>query len=276
MQVCKQTSQITWPAELMGLARQLPGKVWGQVKEPSFLSDCPNCGGIGMMAVFIIADVAPKGYNLVLHVVEGRTRLGYFQRAFCPVCKGDARTAYLIRFSGLMGADLDIRIDHFQALNGKVAARRRGGELLAMTPSPTGFVSFYGGFGVGKSFLLKALVNGYRLAGLAAVYTTMAEILAEARSMFGDPSQDAAESLIRRYRHHRALAVDEIDRINLTGWAQETAFRLLDARYQARDTVLTMLATNCDPANMPAGLEYLGSRMAEDMVLVGGLDMRQV
>ena len=84
---------ITWPVEIKELARQLPGKVWGQVKEPSFLSDCPNCGGIGMMAAFVIADSAPKGSNLVLHVVEERTRLGYFQRAFCPVCKGDARSA---------------------------------------------------------------------------------------------------------------------------------------------------------------------------------------
>ena len=268
--------QIVWPAELKELGRQMGERVWGEVKTPEYLTDCPNCGGLGMMSAFVVADTAPKDANLVLSVVDGKTRLGYRVRAHCPVCKGDARAAYLIRFSGLSGADLDIRLDQFDALNGKVAAKKRAGELLALTPNPAGFVTFYGGFGAGKTMLLKALVNGYRLAGIPAVYTTLADILAEARSSFGDPTQDAAEKLIRRYRHHRALAIDEIDRINLTGWAQETAFRLLDSRYQDRSIVLTVLATNADPANMPAGLEYLGSRMAEDMTLVGGLDMRQV
>lgn len=271
-----QTQTITWPVELRELARQLPGKVWGEVKEPSFLADCPNCGGLGTMSAFVIADLAPKGSNLTLSVVQGKTRLGYRMRAFCPVCKGDSKGAYLVRFSGLQGTDLDIRLEHFKPLEGKAAARKRAGELLGMTPSPSGFVTFFGLFGVGKTMLLKALVNGFRLAGTPAVYTTMADILAEARSMFGDPSQDAAEALIRRYRHHRVLAIDEVDRINLTGWAMETAFRLLDSRHQAKDVVLTMLATNSDPANMPEGLEYLGSRMAGDMALIEGLDMRQV
>lgn len=228
------------------------------------------------MSVFVTADSAPQGATLVQSYVNGAMRWGYRQRAYCPVCKGDARSAYLVRFSGLQGADLDIRLDHFQALEGKAFARKRAGELLGMTPSPVGFVTYYGGFGVGKTMILKALVNGFRLAGVAAAYTTLAEILAEARSKFGDPSQDAAEQLIRRYKHYQALMIDEVDRVNLTGWAQETAFRLLDARYQARDYALTALATNADPGNMPAGLEYLGSRMAGDMVEVGGLDMRQV
>jgi DNA replication protein DnaC len=228
------------------------------------------------MSAFVIADSAPQGAHLVQSLVDGKMRLGYRLRAFCPVCKGDARSAYLIRFSGLQGVDLDLRLDQFRVLEGKAEARRRAGELLGMTPSPVGFVSFYGGFGTGKTMLLKALVNGFRLAGVAAVYTTLADVLAEVRGMFNNPAQDAAESLIRRYKHHQALMIDEVDRVNLTGWAQETAFRLLDARYQAREYALTLLATNCDPGRMPEGLEYLGSRMAEDMVEVGGLDMRQV
>lgn len=269
-------TQIIWPAEIRELGRQMPDRVWGEVKEPEYLTDCPNCGGIGMMSAFVVADIAPKGSNLVLSVIQGKIKLGYRARAFCPACKGDARGAWLIRYSGLSGADLDIRLEQFKPLAGKADAHKRAGELLGLTPAPVGFVSFYGGFGTGKTMVLKALVNGFRLAGIPAVYTTMADILAEARSMFSDPSQDAAEALIRRYRHHRALAIDEIDRINPTGWAQETTFRLMDARYQARDVVLTVLACNSDPANMPAGLEYLGSRMAEDMIQVAGLDMRQV
>jgi hypothetical protein len=271
------TTQTVWPTEFKEIARQLPDRVWGSVKEPEILSDCPNCGGVGSMSAFVIADIAPKGSGgIVLSVVNGKTKFGYWLHSFCPVCKGDSRGAYLIRYSGLEGSDLDIRLDHFKPLDGKAAARKRAGELLGLTPSPVGFVSFYGGFGTGKTMLLKAIVNGFRLAEIPAVYTTLADILAEVRGMFNDPTQDAAEQLIRRYRHHRVIAIDEIDRVNLTGWAQETAFRLLDARYQAREMVLTVLATNADPANMPAGLEYLGSRMAEDMTAVGGLDMRQV
>jgi uncharacterized protein (UPF0212 family) len=269
-------TQIIWPVELKEIARQLPGKVWGEAKEPELLRDCPSCGGIGVMSAFVIAEAAPKGSHLVMSVIQGKSCWGYRMRAFCPVCKGDAHGAWLVRYSGLHGTELDIRLTQFKPLEGKELARKRAGELLGMTPSPAGFVTFYGGFGVGKSMILKALVNEFRVANVPAVYTTMADILAEARATFGDPTQDAAETLIRRYRHHRALAIDEVDRINLTGWAQETAFRLLDSRYQSREMVLTAVATNSDPANMPAGLEYLGSRMAGDMVHIAGLDMRQV
>lgn len=271
-----QQQTISWPMELKELARQMPNRVWGDVHEQVSPQDCPNCGGLGMMSAFVIADSAPQGNHLVQSVVDGKLRLGYRARAFCPVCKGDARGAWLVRYSGLNGNDLDIRLEQFRALEGKAEAKRRAGELLGLTPRPVGFVSFYGGFGSGKTLLLKALVNGFRLAGVPAVYTTLADVLAEVRGMFNNPAQDAAEVLIRRYKYHQALAIDEVDRVNLTGWAQETAFRLLDSRYQAREYVLTMLATNRDPGAMPAELEYLGSRMAEDMVLVGGLDMRQV
>jgi DNA replication protein DnaC len=268
--------QITWPSELRELARQMPDKVWGEVKEPEYPTDCPNCGGLGVMSVFVKADNSPNGKALVISAANGKTALGYRVRAFCPVCQDDQRGAWLIRFSGLSGNDLDVRFDDFRPLDGKKEARTRAGQLLSMTPRPVGFVSFYGGFGVGKTMLLKGLVNCFRLAGVPSVYITMADILAEVRGLFNDPSIDAAETLIRRYKHHQVLAIDEVDRVNLTGWAQETAFRLMDARYTVREAALTMLATNSDPANMPQGLEYLGSRMAEDMIHLGGLDMRQV
>jgi chromosomal replication initiation ATPase DnaA len=71
------------------------------------------------------------------------------------------------------------------------------------------------------------------------------------------------------------LCIEEVDRVNLTGWARETLHRLLDARYNQRRELLTVLASNLAPEQLPADFGYLASRMRGGQVVeVAGLDMR--
>lgn len=267
-----------WPAELMSLGRERQdGTVWGEVMEPNTAADCPNCGGLGRMTAFIVADVHPSEGTLVYSWIETLQKLcqGYRVAAPCPVCKGNWKRAWLEQESGLEGLDLLVRLDQFKAFPGKEQARKLAWELLALTPKPTGFATFYGDYGRGKSFLGKGLVNGFRLAGVLAKYVRAADMLASVRETFGDDSKNGGEILVSRYRHIPVLVVDEPDRVNLTPWANETLFRVLDDRYARKDRVLTIILTNSDPRRMPPGLEYLGSRMSEGyLVEVAGDDMR--
>jgi hypothetical protein len=274
-----QLDAIRWPASLLNVARnRKPGTVWGEAREASTPQDCPNCGGTGTMTAFVVDDAPPDGKGC-LSFIAARNRMcyGYRMHAPCPVCAGDQRAAFLLRFCGLSDDDLAVRLDQFKPLAGKVNARQEAARLLSLTPEPTGFTTFYGAFGVGKSHLLKSLVNGFRVAGILAVYTRMADILAEVRETFGDQSRDSGEELIQRYGGYPVLAIDEVDRVNLTPWSSETLFRLLDSRYSRRARLLTVLATNADPHQGLGGLEYLASRMKDGTIIeVGGNDMRGV
>ena len=178
--------------------------------------------------------------------------------------------------SGLNDKDLEIRIEQFIPVKGKKNAREMANLLLAMTPSPKGFTTFYGDYGTGKTMLLKALVNGFRITGITSSYIRMADCLAEVREQF-DSGAKAAEIILEKYQNIKVLAIDEIDRVNWTAWAKEAAFRILDERYEKKYIQLTILATNKSPDEFPEELGYLVSRMRSgDIVKLEGDDMRVI
>ena len=195
----------------------------------------------------------------------------------CPACRSGQMQVYLTRNSGLDDDDLDISLTGFKTTGTqKGPARDAAAALLGMNGDAAGFVTFVGSYGVGKSHLLKSLVNGFRGIGLMAHYATMSNLLAEIRAKFGDDNgARMVEEVIDEYRRVRVLAIDEVDRVNLTGWAKETIFRLLDSRFNERTSCLTVMATNTEPRQFPAELGYLSSRIMGGVVVeVPGPDMR--
>ena len=281
------TTLTQWPAEFLSDARRMgAGRVIGCEPEALVRATCSNCGGFEQLFAFY-TDSGPHqtvpssdGRRSMRYVPElGGWFTGELKAAPCPICAGTGRTRWLERSSGLADLDLTIRLDDFKPLPGKAEARAVAAQLLALAPYPSGFVTFHGDYGRGKTLLLKALVNGFRVANLLAVYTNMADLLAEVRDKFGDANaQNAASSLLAEYRKVRVLVLDEIDRVNLTPWAAETMFRLLDGRYSASEECLTIMGTNHDPADLGIGdYAYLASRMTSGVVIkVGGDDMRPV
>lgn len=239
--------------------------------------DCANCGGIGHMYYWNITGGAYRthpGRNATYVEGEG-WYAGELVGEPCPVCNGDEQTEFLRRVCGLEGADLEIRLDNFKALPGKDEARTHAGFLLSQTPAPTGFVTLYGDYGVGKTTLLKALVNGFRLAGVVARYARMTDILDEVRATFGNDAKNAAAEVVRLHRDIRVLCVDEVDRVYLTDWAVNVMFALLDDRYTTMGKRLTVMATNSAPDELDPKLEYLASRMQAGVITqVGGADVR--
>lgn len=248
-----------------------------------FTNICQNCGGTEMIMVYVIKSGpygSPHGSGTKWLSMDGKSGWyeGNLESDPCPVCSQDKMQAWITKQCGLAGDDLNIAIGQFEA-GGKLKkdyAKRLSLGLLLKGKTISGFVTFHGDFGVGKSMLLKAIVNGFRKDCIFAKYITMADLLAEIRNKFGEQrGVQAAQEVINEYRSFRVLCVDEVDRVNLTDWAKETTFRLLGSRYDDRSELLTVMATNLTPEDLPAEFGYLASRMRGGVVcLVDGPDMR--
>jgi DNA replication protein DnaC len=281
-----------WPAELEAYRfnpRAIP-LASGQLER-----ECPNCGGFGTLMVYVISsgpyrfppdggkpkwlDLAPDPDQPDRPSASG-WYLGQTYAGWCPVCRGGRMDAFLERNCGLTGEDCTTTLQHFRPLPGKKDALEECRKLLAMNQNPAGFVTLHGAYGVGKSHLLKALVNGFRGIKVQARYASLADLLGAIREKFSDEhGVVAVEDAIDQYTSIPVLCIDEVAddrRASLTPWAKETTFRLLDRRYNKREECLTVLATNVHPDKMAPEWGYLRSRMDGGTVIeVQGEDMRE-
>jgi DNA replication protein DnaC len=270
-----------WPAELAALCRDNPKAIKLQIE--GLPAVCWNCGGAGMMFVYVIRSgpyPMPNGAKVKWLAGEG-VAAGWYQgethSAPCPRCQGDAWKEYLRANCGLKDNDLRVSIEAFKAEGiyfVKETAKNTARQLLAMNTNPSGFVTFWGEPGRGKSHLLKGLVNGFRGVGVFSQYTNMSDLLGKIRDLFSDDRGGVAvEALIHHYRNVRVLAIDEIDQVTYTPWVKQTIHRLLDTRYED-PCLLTILALR-DVNKLPEDLEYLRSRMfGGECIEVCGDDMR--
>lgn len=267
-----------WKAE----ARLRPGKI--RVLVPSIPPNCKclNCGDLRTVSVLKI-DGGP--YNSVpqggpAHYITDGLPTGWYtgttESVPCPVCAGNKNEKFLLELSGLQDEELEWGFGNYWGKEGKDSAKRFM-QGVAIDPKPAGFVTLFGDNGVGKTFLMKITVNELRQASVPAAYRSMAGILAEARETFDDEARrrETADSIIAHYAGVQALFIDEVDRVNLTPWAKEVVFGLLDTRYQRMKNRLTVLATNKAPDELPEVFKYLVSRMMEGLLMpVEGADMR--
>jgi DNA replication protein DnaC len=278
-----------WPGELE-IYRSNPRAI--PLGIGSFVRECANCGGYRVMMVFIVEGgpyKSPEGKVKWLDLpdapdVPGRpTGSGWYKGklevAPCPVCQGGARQRWLESNCGLSGTDLDVSLMTFKTTppaDSKRPAFDVVQSLFGKGRHAAGFVTLHGNYGVGKTHLLKALTNGFRQMGIVARYARLADLLAEIRDRFGEErGPQSAEDAIETLRGAQVLCLDEVDRVNLTGWAKETVFRLLDARCAEQGSLLTVLATNLAPDRLPPEFGYLTSRMRGGVIVeVKGPDMR--
>lgn len=268
-----------WPKYLLALAQdpQLMDKVWGLPMEPATLRDCQNCGGLGVMYAFVIANTHPEGGPTHMKWINDRWHVGYTVGQPCPVCastSSNERGAWLEAASGLEGVEFSKTLDTFRPLPGKEAALAAAREIASDIPAPAGWATFYGSFGRGKTHLLMGIVNAFIAAGVHARYVaSMGDLLAEVQEEFGKPG--AAEMLVNRYKHTRVLVIDEVEKFNPSEWALGVVFRLMNDRYRSNLSVLTVLGTNLDPYSPPPHMGYLASRMKEGRLIeVSGDDVR--
>lgn len=130
-----------------------------------------------------------------------------------------------------------------------------------------GWLTLYGGYGRGKTYLLAAAVNHYLKKSKPAVYVSASGMLDSLRDSYG---HDRFDYVLRQWQTCRVLALDEVDQYHKTPWASDKFRRLLDHRYAlAADPVsrnsVTLFASNTDPkgSEWPEDLTWLADRMSE-------------
>lgn len=211
---------------------------------------CPICAGLG----FVVPDVEPGDPA--------------FGRAVPCACQQAIIAGRLWQHSGLLIAERAWRLSFIEDRPGKVWAYKAARAILD-DDRPSGWLILYGPYGVGKSGVLKAAVAELIDRGVKACYRRAEDILAEARATFDDDDQgqESALGVRDKYAKIPLLAIDEVDRVSMTDWARSFLFTLLDERYNRRDQVATLLATNAKIGDMGPEWGYLESRMADGMVV---------
>jgi DNA replication protein DnaC len=242
---------------------------------------CHNCGGARSIFLSILEDgpyhYPPPKVPITWHEDAWwkRKLVGYA----CPVCNAESaaeRIYMLWQGCGLEEFERETwRLDFFEGLAGKEKGLETARETLASTPAPQGWAVYHGGYGVGKTGLLKSMTAAFVRAGVAAHYCRAGDILSQLRASYGDDTGENEAQAIRRYAGYRFLAIDEIDRVSGTAWALERMFSLFDDRYRRRGEAATAMATNTAPGNFGAEWGYFESRARDGVrVEVAGRDMR--
>lgn len=235
------------------------------------VTKCVNCGDQRILH-FCIAE--PTGYSEIpiggsFHFHAGKYYRVKDKRSYlCPVCNGeDARAALLdnrLNRSGLIESEYSWRIDYIKGMQGKELAYKMALDQVAFPP-PRGFVLLVGGYGVGKTGLMKSLLAQLIYLGYDGAYLTTSILLSQLRATFSNGSREDEFAIMQRYSGLPYLAIDEVDVMSDTDWSQAAIRTLIDERYKRRQITLTIFATNTDPKNL---WQYLGSRLDDGSIIV--------
>lgn len=131
-----------------------------------------------------------------------------------------------------------------------------------------------GGYGVGKTHLAistaRATLERYKTT---VWIDTFAGMLQELKSAYSQPAEFS--KALAKYKDVDLLVIDDLGKENLTSWANETLFTVIDSRY--RDMKSLIITTNLMPNELSKHIdEAVMSRLAEmcRFVKVEGTDYR--
>lgn len=230
--------------------------------------DCPICGGLGY-------------YRLDVPISDHR-----FGKAL--VCPTASRLAVQrLKDQGNLDARCGITLDELRFLTWTRSikhgsqAEKIGERLRFFYQRGYGLAAILGMYGQGKTLLLKIITVAALTDGKLAAYANISDVLDDIRLAYDSP--DAMRSLVERtewWSELDVLCLDEMDKLNVTPWAQERLFRLLDMRYTLaiQQKALTVIAANYNStASFPG---YLRSRLEDNrlrdgIIIMSGDDMRK-
>jgi DNA replication protein DnaC len=220
----------------------VPGKVVKPIPPSLCVPDCPICGGIGWIRQDLPLDHPDFGKlkpcpNLNAYKVYG-SQLGLTEKDL------------ELSWSDLALKDQETRTAHLAIIN----ALKRG----------YGWVFLHGNYGSAKSLMLKIAVSEAIRSGKIGVYVRMASFVDHLRSAFDEQNPNAElVSRLEWWSTLPVLALDEVEKVSLTGFAKEKMFLLFDQRYE--DATLNKKGVTIMASNLPpAGLDpYLTDRIRD-------------
>lgn len=248
--------------------------IW-QIPVEANPGDCPNCGGVGVLAFRATKSNVYKTASLgKLCFYDGEHngwRVVEETLVFpCTVCNEPKDwSALLFRGSGLQIEEYAWDIDYIRGMRGKERLYSEFSTAISRFPITAGYGIVAGSYGLGKTGALKSLVAAACRAGITAKYLTAEKLLTMIRATFDTQQSEAA--LIDRLVATKILVIDEVDVIGNSAWAEATIRMIVDERYAARNKTMTWFATN----NLDGLWPYLRSRLSDGMTIpVSGDSLR--
>jgi len=148
---------------------------------------------------------------------------------------------------------------------------------------PTGWLTLWGSYGVGKTFTLAGIVNEIRRQEKAAMYVMVPDLLDKLRDSYNPDAPNAFDPLFEKVKNVPVLALDELGQARMTPWVVEKMFQLLDFRLREAARLGTIISLHFRPqaedapADWPDRAMALLSRMHDDgnhVVEMDGSDVR--
>ena len=214
--------------------------------------DCSICGGVGYVRYNVPLDDPRFGKVFPCENLM-RLRIQYQKDAG----KHDPRIGVTAE---------ELRTLSWQSLGAPTVAHNYISHLRALYQRGWGMATLLGSCGTGKTTILKifavtAIVDGHR-----AAYANVSRVLDDIRRAYD--TEQAMSELIERtewWANLDVLCLDEMDKPNLTSWAEERLFVLLDRRYELAvdGKALTVIAANYETTDpFPP---YLRSRLEDEL-----------
>lgn len=174
----------------------------------------------------------------------------------CPKCNQETVTVN----SGLQSHERSITIANLISA-GRDDAQKMKSAAVAFIEKPTGFLSFYGSYGNGKTIALMAIVNACISKGIDARYLTAHQLMDYLYDAFDKKVMETDRGRIERLAKIPVLAIDEFDKARDTPYASDMQQHLIDERYRNKSTLGTVFSWNGDFSTIPWGAVV--SRMRE-------------
>lgn len=209
---------------------------------------CKICGGVGW-----IRSDAPVGDpsfgKLVPCPNAVKTRLPAFRKS------GLNEPDFALSWKDVLSVN---NVDHVNECIRNIVDRRYG------------FVYLWGGYGKGKTLILKTVVAEWlRTYERGAIYAPMTYVLEQLRHSYDTTRPAGLDQVMGMWEPETVplLAIDEFDKITSTEFGNVQRFSLFDTRYElaCSKSAVTLLASNLPPDGYDG---YISDRLADGRVLV--------
>ena len=228
-------------------------------------NECPMCGYPKGTPGFKTAFVP------ITHPLFGRL-------IQCPACWDGRLPDHLLKLSGLSGKMLAWSLESMISDTGRKAARRAARSFCR---NPSGWLTLWGSYGVGKTYVLAGIVNEMRRQEKAAMYVVAPDLLDALRDTYNPGNPDAFNPYFDKVKNIPILALDELGQVRMTEWALEKLFQLLDYRLRHASTLGTIISLHFEPkaSAAPAGwpekaLAILSRTFEANVIHMTGGDVR--
>jgi hypothetical protein len=196
---------------------------------------CPECGGSGYVRVNPDAEVTDIDFGKVRTCSRFRAVL---VQEVDPKEFGMEKDELSLGWSAIQSSIGGVALEGPKAVAAVKPAYEKGYGMIALL----------GSFGQGKTLVGKILIARALSCGKRAAYANMNRILNDIRAAF-DEKESMTRELVRKMEYWNSLDclfIDELDKVNGTGWAQTIMFEVLDRRYvrAVREEALTVIASN--------------------------------